>query len=330
MSHIRVGVLRGGTSNEYEVSLKTGATILNHIPKDKYRPVDIYIDTFGIWHVQGVRSSMTEALSKIDVAVNALHGEFGEDGKIQGILDMHHIPYTGSGAFASAIGMNKVMSKEMFKRHGLKTPYHVVFESDGHALSKTEKAIHDMASYVFTKFPVPAVIKPATSGSSVGISIAQTMDEIVAGLTEAFKHSKTVLVEELIRGTEATVGVIEGYRDEDLYALPPIEIRPHKGKFFDFAAKYAGQSDEIIPGNFSMEQKKELEELARTAHRALGLRHYSRSDFIVTPRRGIYILEVNTLPGLTDESLVPKAIKAVGGTISHFIDHLIGLAMGKK
>ncbi len=158
----------------------------------------------------------------------------------------------------------------------------------------------------------------------------KSSDALAQAIATAFEHGDAIMIEEYIPGTEATVGVIEGYRETALYALPPIEIRPHadKGKsFFDFEAKYQGASDEIIPGNFSNETKAELEDLARKVHIALGLRHYSRTDFIVSPKRGIFVLEANTLPGLTEESLMPKALHFVGAPMSHFLDHLVQLAL---
>ena len=124
--------------------------------------------------------------------------------------------------------------------------------------------------------------------------------------------------------------MIDNYREQEFYALPPIEIRPHNGNFFDYSAKYEGKSDEIVPGNFTESEKKEIENMAIQAHKALGLSHYSRSDFIIHPKRGIFILESNTLPGLTEESLLPKALKAVGASVSHFLDHVIELAITRK
>ncbi|MCX6718946.1 MAG: hypothetical protein NTZ38_01035 [Candidatus Taylorbacteria bacterium] len=135
-----------------------------------------------------------------------------------------------------------------------------------------------------------------------------------------------VMLEEFIPGIEATCGVVEGFRGEELYALPPIEIRPLIS-FFDFEAKYAGKSQEIVPATFAQKIKLEIEDLAKRIHRALGLKHYSRSDFIIHPHRGIYTLEVNTLPGLTDESLIPKSLRAVGSDTHELIDHLIQLAL---
>jgi D-alanine-D-alanine ligase len=322
MHRIRVGVLRGGPSNEYEVSLKTGATILNNLPAEKYSPREIFIDKNGVWHVEGRPVQPSQALTHVDVVVNALHGYYGEDGKVQHILESHGIPFTGSGSFASAVGMNKQMSKDVYKRHKIKTP-----QSRTIILGEN---ISDKIREVFHSFPPPLVIKPASSGSSVGVSIIKTVKELEPALELAFKYSDTVLIEEFIQGKEATCGVIEDFRDQAYYALPPIEIRPRKGSFFDYEAKYEGKSDEIVPGNFTEAEKKELEKLAIEAHKTLGLRHYSRSDFIIHPRRGIFILETNTLPGLTEESLLPKALNAVGAKLSHFLDHIVQLAMRKK
>lgn len=322
MHRIRVGVLRGGPSSEYDVSLQTGAAVLNNLPSEKYSPREIFIDKNGIWHVEGKPTLPSDALSHVDVVVNALHGHYGEDGKVQHILESHGIPFTGSGSFASAVGMNKQMTKDVYKKSKLKTPQSktIIFGEN----------ISEKIREVFNSFPPPLVIKPVSAGSSVGISIIKTVKEFEPALELAFKYSDTVLIEEFIQGREATCGVIEDFRDQAYYALPAIEIRPHAGKFFDYEAKYAGKSDEIVPGNFTEAEKRELEKLAIEAHRALGLRHYSRSDFIIHPHRGIFILETNTLPGLTEESLIPKALHAVGANLSHFLDHIVQLAIHKK
>lgn len=328
MNLIRVGVLRGGPSHEYDVSIKSGGTVLKHLSKDKYHAHDIFIDRDGVWHMSGLPVDPHDALSRLDVVVNALHGAYGEDGKVQHLLDRQGIPYTGSGALASAIGMNKALSKKEYEKRGLRTPRHVLVRRED-VLTKgdfEEKLLH-----IFRSLPVPVVTKPVSSGSSVGVSVVKGFHEFEDAIIEAFKYGDTVLVEEFIPGVEATCGVIDGFRGDELYALPPIEIRAKHGGIFDYDAKYKeGMSDEIVPGNFTHEQKEEIMRLAREAHRALGLRHYSRSDFIVTPRRGIYILETNTLPGMTDASLVPKALSAVGVGLPEFLDHIIGLALEGK
>jgi D-alanine-D-alanine ligase len=329
MSKVRVGVLRGGPSREYQVSLDTGASVLKNLPEDIYHPHDILIDKSGVWHIGGLPVDPHKALSRVDVIFNALHGEYGEDGKVQQILDTHGIPYTGSQSLPSAIGMNKSLSKKIFRDHGLKTPHHILIEKSDLA---DRGSIDKVVFRIFRSFPVPAVVKPVASGSSVGVSIVRKFEDIESALNHAFEvGNDSVMVEEYIPGTEATVGVVDDFRGASVYALPPIEIRPHgRDSFFDYDAKYGGKSDEIVPGNFSHDIKHELMHLAIMAHQALGARHYSRSDFMVSPRRGIYILETNTLPGLTDASLLPKALHAVGAPLGHFLDHVIRLAMGRR
>jgi D-alanine-D-alanine ligase len=324
MHKIRVGILRGGPSSEYEVSLNSGAGVLKALREKhehRYHPRDIFIDRNGVWHMEGVQVAPQDIAHRVDVVFNALHGTYGEDGKVQHFLESHQIPFTGTGSLGSAVGMNKVMSKRIFMDNGIKTPLGKVVSS-----ADVREDPLGVASEIFGVCMMPAVVKPVSGGSSVGISIVQTLREVADALELAAKEDELVMIEELIPGIETTCAVIEGFRGHDLYALPPVEIRPHSG-FFDYDAKYKGRSDEIVPATFSDELKKELEELSCNIHRVMGLRHYSRSDFIIHPRRGIYVLEVNTLPGLTEQSLVPKALRAVGSDIHEFADHVIGLAM---
>ena len=320
----RVGVIRGGPSSEREVSLKSGEAVLRELRENldhRYEAMDIIIDEQGRWSIDGQPIELAHLPLRVDVIFNALHGAYGEDGQVQKILESHCIPFTGSGSLASAVGMNKILTKKILLKHGLKTPY-------GRELSSEEILANpqESAAELFRSFLLPAVIKPAASGSSVGVSVVRQAGEIEPALVSAAKHGGSVLVEEFIPGQEATAGVLEGFRDQELYALPPVEIRP-RNKFFDYEAKYAGASEEIVPATFPDHIKRELETLAQKAHRALVLRHYSRSDFIIHPRRGIYILETNTLPGLTNESLLPKALTAVGGNLAMLVDHLLGRAM---
>ncbi len=321
MSHIvRVGILRGGPSAEAEVSLRTGQAVaksINEHLSDKYRPFDIIIDRNGNWTHEGNPISVTGLHSLVDVVFNALHGTYGEDGKIQSLLEWHKIPFTGSGSASSAIGMNKVMTKKILNSHGIKNPYAVVISS-GEIQNEPESILRDL----FNSFVMPAVVKPSASGSSVGVSIVRKFSDFYPALYNASAHSDEVIVEEYIKGIEATCGVIDHFRGERFYALPPVEIRP-ASEFFDYNAKYGNETREIVPATFSSKIKREIEELSKKIHEIMGLRHYSRSDFIIHPRRGIYTLEVNTLPGLTEESLFPKALRAVGSDLHHFIEHLL-------
>jgi D-alanine-D-alanine ligase len=336
MVKTRIGVVRGGPSDEYEVSLKTGAAVIDSLDKEKYEPVDILISKSGKWHVLGVEVKPNEALKKVDVVFNALHGNYGEDGKIQQIFEAHGKAFTGSDSLSSAMAMAKHIAKETFRRAGLKVPAHVLIES------REKEQVDATKAYLLahSKFSLPYVIKPVSGGSSLGVFLVKNSREFTTALENSFKKGNSVLVEEFIPGIEASVGVIEGFRGQGLYALPPIEIRKGKGSIFDYKMKYGDKIEnteskaeilckEIVPATFSPSIKKELEKLAITAHEALGLSHYSRSDFIVSPHRGIYIIETNSLPGLTEESLVPKALKAVGSSLRELTDHLIALALNE-
>lgn len=319
MSKIRVSVLRGGPSSEYAVSLKTGESILKHLSEEKYHTRDVLIDKRGLWHLRGIPVEPRQALEQSDVVVNALHGEWGEDGKVQRLLETFGIPYTGSGPLSSAIAMHKGMTKEYARRAGIKTPKGVVLN-----------VAHDIGkriSELFRTLPLPAVIKPIDRGSSVGVTIARDWFEFNEGIQKAFEVSPNILIEEYIPGKEATAGVIDHFRGEELYALLPVEIVPPKNTFYDYDSKYVSdETDYRIPGRFSRAETAELMHLAKAIHQTLGLRHYSRSDFIVSPR-GIYFLEVNTLPGMTSHSLIPKSVEAVGSTLPEFLDHIVTLAL---
>ena len=313
-----VAVLRGGPSTEYDVSLKTGASVLESLNREKYDPRDIFISRSGEWHLHGVPATPERALRGVDIAFNAMHGEYGEDGQVQRLLERLGVPYTGSGPFASSVAFHKQRTKEAVERVGVKVAHGVAVESAGD--------IEALAHRLFRTLPHPAIVKPVVGGSSVGTTIAHNFTELQFALEQAFAVAPTALVEEFIRGREATVGVLNHFRNEPTYALMPVEIiPPPEHAFFSYDAKYGGKTEERVPGNFSRTEKDELQRLAKLVHGGLGLNHYSRSDFIVS-KRGIYFLEVNTLPGLTKESLLPKALHAVGAKLSDFLDHVLQLA----
>jgi D-alanine-D-alanine ligase len=327
---IRVGVVRGGISNEYDVSLQSGATILELLRThhaDKYEAVDVLITKDGIWHIAGRSVTAEELKNKVDVIWNALHGAYGEDGQIQSMLEELGIPYTGSGPVASAISINKRLTKEHVRTFGIKTAQeYMIDDYRNHPVVPEKAYFKEQAQNVFLKFSPPWVVKPIGSGSSVGVSIARTRGELVDAIRSASEMPGEIMVEEFIKGKEATVAVTEEFRGEPVYSFLPIEIRVPAGKFFDYEYKYNGQAQEISPGNFARDEKEQLQKIAQQVHAELGLKHYSRSDFIVSSR-GIYFLEVNTLPGLTKESLYPKALAPLGTTMPDFIDHIIQLAL---
>lgn len=316
---IAVGILRGGPSREHEVSLKSGAAMLANLPENRYVARDIYIDKKGQWHDRGRPTSPERVLRQLDAALIGLHGEYGEDGEVQKLLERFGVPFAGADSLGSYLAMHKLLAKARAKDAGLLTPafYYVERAKDSAVAARD----------VIRNFHQPVVVKPIGWGSSVGVSIASGHAAVLSAIERLFAEgAPSVLIEEHIKGKEATVGVVENLRGETLYALPSIEIIPPRGDFFSYDAKYSGRSREICPGNFSRGETEELQHAAKVMHRALGLRHYSRSDFIVTPK-SVYYLETNTLPGLTTESLMPKALATVGVPFPDFLSHLVDLAL---
>jgi D-alanine--D-alanine ligase len=320
MHKLRVGVLRGGPSPEYDVSLKTGQTVLTALPKDTYDVKDIFIDKQGKWHLRGLGVSNTRALDQVDVVFNALHGTYGEDGTIQRYLDTHGMPYTGSPALGSAIAMNKALAKDNLGEAPCKCARHKVFNA---------MLVEDDIRELFHSFNIPMFVKPLTGGSSIATTRATSYEELKRAIATALSESDYIIIEEAIRGREATVAVVEHFRDEELYGFPPIEIVYEKDRFFDYRNKYEIETRELCPAPFERGVTEALIESAKHVHKMLGLRDYSRSDFMVT-RNAIYFLEVNTLPGLTPTSLVPKAVEAVGATLPQFLEHLVLRAYTRK
>lgn len=321
MSKIRVGVLRGGLGNEYYVSLKTGATVLAALPRDRYEAHDILITNAGEWHYDGVPTAPAKLAQQIDVVFNALHGEFGEDGKVQKILDLFNIPYTGSPAIPSAIGMNKELAKKYFAAVGIKVPR-------GSVVSRGEE-ISEVVARVGAEISAPYVTKPLSGGSSIGLSLAHNEKELITALEKALSYSMKALVEEYVRGREVTLGVIEAVGGVGAYVTPPLEILLPEGKLFDYDQKYRNVAHPIGPARMRDGDRDALERAALRAHVHLGARHYARYDFILTDD-GPCLLEVNTLPALTPASLLTKSLELYGLSVPEFLDYVLTLALKKK
>ena len=314
-----VGVLRGGPSSEHEISLLSGHAVVANLPRERYIIRDIYIDKQGTWHERGKPSTPADILRTVDVVISTLHGHYGENGELQRLLEQFGIKYVGADSMNSYMAMHKVLSKEKAREMGLKTPKYYFVERGADA---------DAATYeIIRSFHQPVIVKPVTGGSSVGVEIVGGYAPVYRAISKLLSEEGELLVEEVIRGTEATVGVVEGLRGEALYVLPPVEIIPPAKDFFSFTSKYDGTSQEIVPGRFPKQISDELMNAAKIMHQALGQKHYSRSDFIVS-KNGIYFLELNnaTAVGLTKESLLPKSLAAVGVKFPDFLSHVIDLA----
>ncbi|MEK7748168.1 MAG: D-alanine--D-alanine ligase [Nitrospirota bacterium] len=305
LSGKKIGVLMGGLSSEREISIRTGTAIAASLSKQGYTVCSIDVTS---------EIGLTLRQEKIDVAFIALHGRYGEDGTIQGLLEMMQIPYTGSGVLASALGMNKAASRAIFTSEGIATP-------KSQLLTETERESFQREP---SPFGYPVVVKPISEGSSVGVSIVRDASKMAEALSDAFRFGPKILVEKYIAGREVHVGVLEGR------ALGVIEILP-KTDFYDYTAKYEkGMSDHVFPANLPPEIYQRMLALGLKAHHALGCLGYSRADFILDKEFQPYLLEVNTLPGMTETSLIPEMARGAGISFDQLVEKILGAAsLGK-
>lgn len=310
MAKLRLALIAGGKSSEREVSLKSGNQVYQALNQDKYdiRRYDPLSDL----------EALVREAKELDAALIIMHGRGGEDGSLQGLLELLEVPYQGSGVLASALAMNKELSKTMYQQAGLKVPQALTFDRvEAPSPREIEAALG-----------LPVVIKPVHEGSSIGISMAWTPEALQSGLAAAFVLDRRVMVEEFIQGTEVTGGVLGNAK---LQALPLVEIIPASAyEFFDYEAKYQpGATEEICPARLSPELTRRAQECALTAHQALGCRGYSRTDLMIREQE-IFVLETNTIPGMTATSLFPQGAKAAGLDFATLLDTLINLALEKE
>ncbi|MEA2084911.1 MAG: D-alanine--D-alanine ligase [Thermodesulfobacteriota bacterium] len=306
---LRVALLAGGKSGEREVSLSGGKEVYKALDKEKY-------DVLQYDPATDLDRLVADA-SDLDVAFVLLHGPFGEDGTVQGFLDLLGIPYQGSGVLGSAVAMDKNLSKILYRNEGIPAP-------DWRMISRNDPMAPDR---LMDQLGLSIVVKPVRQGSSLGMSIVHSKEELEAGLKKAFRYDQDVMVEQYIKGREITCGVIG---NDDLTALPVVEIIPGETyAFFDYQAKYqAGATTEICPAELSPELTRKAHSIGIAAHRALMLKGYSRSDMIVSDRDNeIYLLETNTIPGMTPTSLLPRSAEVFGLSFSQLIDRLLELAL---
>lgn len=325
---LRVGVLRGGSDERYKASIDNGANILKCLRESllsqKYNAVDIFIDEDGVWHINGIPVTMDKVKEKVDLVINALLGKYAENGEIQKILEEYKIPYASSDSKASFVGHNKLLTKEEFLKLGIKTPNFIHFKSYNEVGMDKNTYASIKARTVWEKMSPPWIIKPVTNGSSVGVVLCRTFNELIKAIGNIADVEDEILVEEFIEGKEATVGIIDNFRGKENYALPPVEIRlSHGQNIFDYNQKYNNSAQIICPGSFLLEEKQKMEEIAILIHKKLGLKYYSKIDFIVHPKKGIYALEVNSQSEFMEKSQIPIALEAVGSSLEDLLDHLI-------
>ncbi|MDF2874523.1 MAG: ddlB [Sporomusa sp.] len=298
MKNKKIAVVMGGPSAEREVSLNTGKAILGALQEKGYNAVGI--DLIPRNFVEQLKNE------QIDVVFNAIHGLYGEDGLLQGTLEMLGIPYTGSGVLASAVAMDKAVTKRLFVAAGIPTPRSRLYSK--------QEAGGNLASEIQMEFGIPVVIKAAAQGSSIGVTIVEEPSNIESAITEAFKFSDHIVVEEFIRGKELTVAILGSDQPE---VLPITEIVPQSGRY-DYQSKYTkGATEYIVPASLTVETTSRVQQVALAAYKLLNCRGIGRVDVMLDKDNNPYVLEVNTIPGMTATSLVPKAAAAVG---IHFTD----------
>lgn len=347
---LNLALLMGGPSVEHRVSLSTGANILTALDIKKYNILPVVINTQGQWlfarnYLTDQKLSpaqaqqITQAQDFIpfsglpalrhlkkqgpDIVFIALHGEYGEDGTIQRLLETGGLAYTGSGILASALGMDKPKSLKLFRQHQILIPDFISVD-----LNQWPDQKRHVLHQISQRFKYPLVVKPANRGSSLGVSIAQNLQGLHQGIENAFDASRTIMIQQYIKGREVTCGVLG--QEPEVLALQPTEIIPLSNQFFNYQAKYTlGASQEITPPNLPNELIKAIQETALRTHTILNCQGMSRTDMIIDNQKQIYVLEINTIPGMTQTSLLPQAARAVGINFSTLLDRIINSALKK-
>jgi D-alanine-D-alanine ligase len=311
MQKTKIALLYGGTSNEREVSLRSGAAVLEALDKQKY-------EIFEYDPKDQMQNFIKDAYDKkFELVLPILHGEVGEDGKLQGLLEILGIKYVFSGCLAQALSMNKNKAKIIAKAAGVPTAKSITInKSDNYNLPNIKEEIG-----------LPVMVKPVSSGSSVGISKANSEEELTVGVASAFQHDEEVLIEKYIQGREFTVAVIGNKVPE---AMPVVEILPQVAEFYDYRAKYEeGGSKHICPAELDEATTNKIQTLAIKVFKAIGCADLARVDFIMDEENNFYFIEINTIPGMTSVSLVPDSAQAVGLDFTTFLDRLIDSALEK-
>ncbi|MDD3519828.1 MAG: D-alanine--D-alanine ligase [Actinomycetota bacterium] len=306
---IKIGVICGGISSEREISLKTGQGIYSALTELGYNAD--FIDFKG---------EDISLFKKIDIAFLALHGKYGEDGTVQGVLELFKIPYTGSGILASSLAIDKIYSKKIFKLENINTPDYISIENEkDDVLKKKIKEVNDKIAY-------PVVVKPAREGSTIGITIADNESDVISAIDFARIYDNKILIEKYIKGRQLTVSILGG----NPVALPIVEVVPKSG-FYDFKSKYTtGLTEYIVPAKINKDLSHAVQEISLKTHKSLGCHGISRVDLILGEEGEIFVLEINTMPGMTETSLVPKAAAAAGIDFKKLVEIILNSSTLKQ
>jgi D-alanine-D-alanine ligase len=323
MSLLNVAVIYGGPSREHEISLKTGQAMIDGLDRSKYSVTSVFISKDGKWQISngqflGQETALKQLKTDIDICMLGLHGTFGEDGQIQALLEDHAIRYTGSDSKASKLAMEKHKTSDYYQAVGLNVPAEI-------AITSWQDSLQEEAE---TKFGFPIVVKPESQGSSVGVSIVENVTKLRPAVEAALAQDSVVLLQQYISGREVSCGVLE--IDGELEALLPTEVEPVDSRFYDYDAKYTvGATKETTPPeNMDQSLITRIQEVAIKAHQTLGCSGYSRTDIIIDEDT-LYVIETNTLPGMTVTSFLPQQVAAIGKSFSWVLDVIIQAALKK-
>ena len=313
----RIGILRGGVGDEYYFSLESGARVMGALRDSGYDVVDMLIDQQGTLHIKGIPTDLNTVKGSVDMVWNVVHGHFGEDGALQHMLDELDIPYTGSGALASAVTYNKLTAKDRARALGIKTPEALLVDPG------ENDSVSDITQNIYRKMAPPWVVKPLRGGASVHTYFAFTPLELSQFVEESISYGEPFIVEQYIVGREAAVGVIDDFRGEGHYTLPPVEIvSPSRGVLTHDARKSDGHV--VSEPKLRPEEKEHLAEYARKLHVDTGAKDFSQSEFIIDDRGRIWYLETDTVPHMGHHNAFVKGLKSVGSSIGEFVKSVVG------
>ncbi|MEZ4103515.1 MAG: ATP-grasp domain-containing protein [Candidatus Paceibacterota bacterium] len=320
----RVGVIRGGVTPEYYMSLAAGSYVLNNLSKEKYQGVDILITKDGTWHKQGVPMEPRDLKKHVDIVFNTLYGTYGEDGKLQDFLEEIEIPYVGSDPFSSSMTANKKKKKERLNDIGIKTPKYFILQ--GLLKMEDEKEqiefLRKKAMDIFRKIHPPWVVKPILGSASTFTYLVTTFTDLIYLLNDLADKFDEIIVEEFVEGTEVVSGIMNGLRGEEEYVLPPFEIlKP--GKILDYDTRFNRKHSLKLLDKKLEEHKDAIADIMKTLHKEFNLNDYSTANLVISPKGGIYVIEVDSQPILGDGEILPSMMEEVGCPDHVWIDHLI-------
>lgn len=309
----RVGILRGGVSPEYHISLQTGANVQRALADAGFEAIDMLLDKDGVLHIKGVPADLEKVQASVDTVWNALHGEFGEDGQVQRLLEHYGISYTGSGTLASALAFNKQMAKDTVKTLGVNTPPSLLIMPDGN------ESVSEITARIYKTMAPPWILKPLSGGGSVRAYFAFTPLELSQFVDDSVGHAAPFLIEQYIDGREAAVGIINDFRTQSEYVLPVMEIQSPKRNVLSHSMRTGEEEYATSTGSFTSDERKELGDLAKKLHSAFDAQDYSQSEFIIDNRGKIWFIEIDTQPHLTKNAPFLRALDAVGSSLQEFV-----------